>query len=137
MKSQKEGENRRRVPWLLDVNAVASSSSRLLNDSLFSQLALPYAVRLDDDQTSSEASPSPTSEVLVKDSLTIESGNEVNKKPSSGTKTLAKFRKAPQAPRRFKSAFIFFSTEKHKEIRAQLFETGVAEKVTEHKKALS
>jgi HMG (high mobility group) box len=29
----------------------------------------------------------------------------------------AKFKKAPGAPRRFKSAYMFFSTEKHKSIR--------------------
>lgn len=28
-----------------------------------------------------------------------------------------KFKKAPGAPRRFKSAYMFFSTEKHKSIR--------------------
>jgi hypothetical protein len=32
----------------------------------------------------------------------------------------AKFKKAPQAPRRFKSAYMFFSTWKHKDIREQL-----------------
>jgi hypothetical protein len=32
----------------------------------------------------------------------------------------AKFKKAPQAPRRFKSAYMFYSTLKHKEIREQL-----------------
>jgi hypothetical protein len=31
-----------------------------------------------------------------------------------------KYKKAPQAPRRFKSAYMFFSTEKHKEIRQEL-----------------
>ena len=31
----------------------------------------------------------------------------------------AKFKKAPQAPRRFKSAYMFFSTEKHKSIRQE------------------
>mmetsp|Transcript_11045 Transcript_11045/g.12389 ORF Transcript_11045/g.12389 Transcript_11045/m.12389 type:complete len:465 (+) Transcript_11045:614-2008(+) len=31
-----------------------------------------------------------------------------------------KYKKAPQAPRRFKSPYIFFSTIKHKEIRAEL-----------------
>lgn len=30
---------------------------------------------------------------------------------------ITKYKKAPQAPRRFKSAYMFFSTEKHKEIR--------------------
>lgn len=41
-----------------------------------------------------------------------------------------KFKKAPQAPRRFKSAYMFFSTAKHPEIRARLKEEGrAAEKV--------
>lgn len=31
-----------------------------------------------------------------------------------------KMKKAPQAPRRFKSAYMFFSTEKHKQIRGQM-----------------
>ena len=31
-----------------------------------------------------------------------------------------KYKKAPQAPKRFKSSYIFFSTIKHKEIRAEL-----------------
>lgn len=31
-----------------------------------------------------------------------------------------KMKKAPQAPRRFKSACMFFSTEKHKQIRSQM-----------------
>lgn len=44
-------------------------------------------------------------------------------------KTAAKFKKAPQAPKRFKSAFIFFSTEKHREIRSQLGDKGLSEKV--------
>ena len=30
-----------------------------------------------------------------------------------------KYKKAPQAPRRFKSAYMFFSTEKHKSIRQE------------------
>jgi hypothetical protein len=41
-----------------------------------------------------------------------------------------KLKKAPDAPKRFKSAFIFFSTEKHKEIRSQLMAEGNTEKVT-------
>jgi hypothetical protein len=41
----------------------------------------------------------------------------------------ARFKKAPQAPRRFKSAFIFFSSEKHRQIREQMGEKGVTEKV--------
>jgi hypothetical protein len=33
---------------------------------------------------------------------------------------VVKYKKAPQAPRRFKSSYMFFSTKKHKEIRAEL-----------------
>lgn len=35
-----------------------------------------------------------------------------------------KYKKAPQAPRRFKSSYMFFSTSKHKEIRAELARKG-------------
>jgi hypothetical protein len=34
-----------------------------------------------------------------------------------------KYKKAPQAPRRFKSSYMFFSTEKHKEIRMDQTQT--------------
>eukprot|EP00542_Grammatophora_oceanica_P013022 CAMPEP_0194031648 /NCGR_PEP_ID=MMETSP0009_2-20130614/4774_1 /TAXON_ID=210454 /ORGANISM="Grammatophora oceanica, Strain CCMP 410" /LENGTH=86 /DNA_ID=CAMNT_0038671861 /DNA_START=117 /DNA_END=373 /DNA_ORIENTATION=+ len=37
-------------------------------------------------------------------------------------------KKAPGAPRRFKTAFIFFSTAKHKEIREQLGSRGSKQK---------
>ena len=40
-----------------------------------------------------------------------------------------KYKKAPQAPRRFKSSYMFFSTEKHKQIRKELAEKGEIEKV--------
>lgn len=40
-----------------------------------------------------------------------------------------KYKKAPDAPKRFKSAFIIFSAEKHKEIKAKLAEQGRVEKV--------
>ena len=33
-----------------------------------------------------------------------------------------KYKKAPQAPRRFKSSYMFFSIEKHKTIRKELEE---------------
>lgn len=39
-------------------------------------------------------------------------------------KQKVKFKKAPQAPRRFKSAYMFFSTAKHPEIRARLTAEG-------------
>jgi hypothetical protein len=37
----------------------------------------------------------------------------------SGRETV-KYKKSPEAPRRFKSAYMFFSTEKHKEIRREM-----------------
>jgi hypothetical protein len=40
-----------------------------------------------------------------------------------------KYKKAPDAPKRFKSAFIIFSAEKHKEIKEDLAKLGRAEKV--------
>eukprot|EP00546_Thalassionema_frauenfeldii_P001150 CAMPEP_0178936798 /NCGR_PEP_ID=MMETSP0786-20121207/25386_1 /TAXON_ID=186022 /ORGANISM="Thalassionema frauenfeldii, Strain CCMP 1798" /LENGTH=389 /DNA_ID=CAMNT_0020615267 /DNA_START=175 /DNA_END=1344 /DNA_ORIENTATION=- len=48
-----------------------------------------------------------------------------------------KYKKAPQAPRRFKSAYMFFSTAKHKEIREELGEKGVTEKTTNIAKMVS
>mmetsp|Transcript_1873 Transcript_1873/g.2283 ORF Transcript_1873/g.2283 Transcript_1873/m.2283 type:complete len:418 (-) Transcript_1873:444-1697(-) len=48
-----------------------------------------------------------------------------------------KYKKAPQAPRRFKSAYMFFSTTKHKEIREELGAKGVAEKTTNIAKLVS
>jgi len=52
-----------------------------------------------------------------------------DKATPASKRTVAKLKKAPDAPKRFKSAFIFFSTEKHKEIRSQLGDKGLAEKV--------
>ena len=40
-----------------------------------------------------------------------------------------KYKKAPDAPKRFKSAFIIFSAEKHKEIKEDLAKKGRTEKV--------
>mmetsp|Transcript_18278 Transcript_18278/g.26241 ORF Transcript_18278/g.26241 Transcript_18278/m.26241 type:complete len:370 (-) Transcript_18278:73-1182(-) len=48
-----------------------------------------------------------------------------------------KYKKAPGAPRRFKSAFIFFSTQKHKEIRLGLGKAGEKEKTTNVAKMVS
>lgn len=48
-----------------------------------------------------------------------------------------KYKKAPQAPKRFKSAFIFFSSAKHPEIRKQLGEKGGTEKTTNVAKLVS
>jgi len=52
-------------------------------------------------------------------------------------KVKTKYKKAPQAPRRFKSAYMFFSTIKHKEIREELGAKGVAEKTTNIAKLVS
>lgn len=41
-----------------------------------------------------------------------------------------KYKKAPDAPKRFKSAFIIFSAEKHKEIKDDLIQQGRTEKVS-------
>jgi hypothetical protein len=62
----------------------------------------------------------------------VESLKNSGKKVSVESKVKAnigKYKKAPGAPRRFKSAFIFFSTEKHKEIRQGLGTDGAKEKV--------
>jgi hypothetical protein len=40
-----------------------------------------------------------------------------------------KYKKAPDAPKRFKSAFIIFSAEKHKEIKSEMAKHGRTEKV--------
>ena len=50
---------------------------------------------------------------------------------ATSTKAMAapKFKKAPDAPKRFKSAFIIFSAQKHKEIKEDLAKQGRAEKV--------
>jgi hypothetical protein len=48
---------------------------------------------------------------------------------TKGAEVAKKYKKAPEAPRRFKSAFIFFSIEKHREIRESLQNTGQKEKV--------
>lgn len=47
----------------------------------------------------------------------------------STKKGQVKYKKAPQAPRRFKSSYMFFSTEKHKSIRQELIEKGETDKV--------
>mmetsp|Transcript_11100 Transcript_11100/g.32120 ORF Transcript_11100/g.32120 Transcript_11100/m.32120 type:complete len:413 (-) Transcript_11100:360-1598(-) len=41
-----------------------------------------------------------------------------------------KYKKAPQAPRRFKSSYMFFSTVKHKKIREELAEKGEGQKLS-------
>jgi hypothetical protein len=44
---------------------------------------------------------------------------------------IPKYKKAPDAPKRFKSAFIIFSAEKHRVIKESLAEEGRSEKVGE------
>ncbi len=106
---------------------IDKSSAQTLNHR-FPSIPNRHAMgRLDDEDDDSEASH--TSEEQLESSQTVDSGNNRDKKQPAGKKTLAKFKKAPQAPRRFKSAFIFFSSAKHKEIRAQLADSGVAVKV--------
>lgn len=48
-----------------------------------------------------------------------------------------KYKKAPDAPKRFKSAFIIFSAEKHKEIKEDLLKQGRSEKTTDIAKLVS
>ena len=62
-----------------------------------------------------------------------------NNRPAPHLRQFApvKYKKAPQAPRRFKSSYMFFSTKKHKEIRAELAEKGEGNKVSELTVALS
>ena len=49
----------------------------------------------------------------------------MSKKPA-----VVKYTKAPQAPRRFKSSYMFFSTEKHKQLRKELAANGENDKVS-------
>ena len=51
------------------------------------------------------------------------------KEKTKMNKGVVKFRKAPQAPKRAKSAFILFSKEVHRKIRAALQGNEVEEKV--------
>lgn len=44
--------------------------------------------------------------------------------------SIGRFKKAPDAPKRFKSAFIIYSAEKHKKIKAELAAQGRKEKVS-------
>jgi hypothetical protein len=56
------------------------------------------------------------------------------KEPVSASKQKStKYKKAPDAPKRFKSAFIIFSADKHKEIKQDLQEQGRTEKVRRNK----
>ena len=58
-------------------------------------------------------------------SLKAAPGGKATKKAA----TRIKYKKAPGAPRRLKSAYMFFSTEKHRSIREELAEKGESEKV--------
>lgn len=49
----------------------------------------------------------------------------------------ARYKKAPDAPKRFKSAFIIFSAEKHREIKAEYAKVGRTEKTTDIAKVVS
>jgi hypothetical protein len=57
--------------------------------------------------------------------------------PPSKTAAAPKYKKAPDAPKRFKSAFIIFSAEKHKEIKEDLSSQGRSEKTTDIAKLVS
>jgi hypothetical protein len=48
--------------------------------------------------------------------------NKVNSASNAkkNSRETVKYKKSPEAPRRFKSAYMFFSTEKHKEIRKDM-----------------
>mmetsp|Transcript_16743 Transcript_16743/g.23644 ORF Transcript_16743/g.23644 Transcript_16743/m.23644 type:complete len:423 (-) Transcript_16743:159-1427(-) len=63
------------------------------------------------------------------------------KKPAASVATKRKksrkSQKPPEAPKRFKSAFIFFSSAKHPEIREKLAKEGSTEKVTSVAKIVS
>jgi hypothetical protein len=47
-----------------------------------------------------------------------------------------KIKKSPHAPKRFKSSYIFFSAEKHKEIRQQLASLGIQETVRAQRRGM-
>ena len=51
-------------------------------------------------------------------------------KKKKKAKRAIKYCKAPQAPKRFKSAFIFFTMARHGEIRKKLESEGAADKVS-------
>lgn len=78
-----------------------------------------------------------------KDDTTIYSSKTVGKKnraKGSAQKTTTKprkLKKAPGAPRRFKSAFIFYSTWKHKEIKERLRKEGSNERMVSVAKMVS
>lgn len=84
------------------------------------------ALQSDDDDSDSSAIPSETTSKKSHTSEWTKRGKAGVM--TEGMPTVAKFKKPTQAP---KSAFIFFSIEKHKEIRAQLGEeASLAAKVS-------
>lgn len=58
-----------------------------------------------------------------------------NKALAAAAAAPPKYKKAPDAPKRFKSAFIIFSAEKHKEIKEDLAKQGRSEKVSSTRSA--
>jgi hypothetical protein len=58
--------------------------------------------------------------------------NLETRSPRKKARPGVKFIKAPQAPKRFKSAYMFFSTAMHPEIRIRLGSKGAKEKVCNH-----
>jgi hypothetical protein len=50
--------------------------------------------------------------------------------PTAAERKLMRYKKAPDAPKRFKSAFIIFSAENHKVIKEDLAAQGRTEKVS-------
>jgi len=57
--------------------------------------------------------------------------------PGTAAKKQVKYKKPPDAPKRFKSAYIFFSIAKHPEIREQMEKDGSTEKTTNVAKLVS
>jgi len=81
--------------------------------------ASPSSDEMDDHDE--EESP----QVATKATISVKKSNRV------------KYKKAPGAPRRFKSAYMFFSTEKHRSIREELAAKGTTEKTTSIAKMVS
>jgi hypothetical protein len=73
----------------------------------------------------SPAAPAAASLKAASGSTSTSNNKAITKKSA----TRIKYKKAPGAPRRFKSAYMFFSTEKHRSIREELAEKGESEKV--------
>ena len=55
---------------------------------------------------------------------------KTKKYEAPASKKTIKYKKAPDAPKRFKSAFIFFSAEKHKEFKKELQQEGKTVRVS-------